>query len=535
MEESVTAPRKLILVVISILALSPLMFSSATNVYITQNGSSQGSCTTNPQAPAWFNSASNWGSGGTQIGPGTTVLLCGTITTPLTFQGSGTSSSPITLTFDTGASITLSVCPSSGCLNISSKTYIVVDGGTTCGWISQSLTSCNGAIQSTASGSAFGNGGTSAYGIEATNCGYCEIRNLTIADIYQHTSSTDAQSGDFRAVDQGGISTPGATFLVHNNVIHDSSDGLDYTPGSSNDSGMQYYNNYSYNMNITINVANTNNGDITAALVHDNHFGATANWDTTSPLCAGHHNSMHAWAYTTTNSGIQYYNNLIDGDWGNCATSELFYEGSGSLNNNCTVFNNLFLATYQQENNGVVSISCGGALKFFNNTILGDSQPGDTCLSLNLNSGGAGTVENNVISGCNTLFESQAAVGSWTAMNYNVWAGDSSGTPWAVSCGNSGCSYFSFSGWKTACSCDSHSLFNSSMSYAGVGPNGALQSGSPAIGAGTNLASLGIAALNSDMDGLARPGGSSPWDSGPLNFNSSAAPAPPTGLSVVIQ
>ena len=53
-------PRKFLLIVASILTFAPLMFSSATNVYITPNGGPQGSCTSNTQNPAWFNSPANW-------------------------------------------------------------------------------------------------------------------------------------------------------------------------------------------------------------------------------------------------------------------------------------------------------------------------------------------------------------------------------------------------------------------------------------------------------------------------------------------
>ena len=72
------------------------MFASATNVYITQNGSPSGNCTSGVQPPAFFNNPANWGTGASQIGPGTTVLVCGSFTgaagaTELTFQGSGAS------------------------------------------------------------------------------------------------------------------------------------------------------------------------------------------------------------------------------------------------------------------------------------------------------------------------------------------------------------------------------------------------------------------------------------------------------------
>jgi len=515
----------------SVLVYTP---AKAADIFIAQNaaGANSGQSCANAYAYGFFNSASNWGNGASQIGPGTTVHLCGKITAQLTAQGSGSSGSPITMFFEPGASITLSVCPSSGCLGISGLSYITVDGGATCGWVSGALVSCNGSVLATASGSAFGNGGTSSFGIEATNCAYCEIRNLQVS-VYQHTSSSDSPNGDMRGIDQLGIKTPGATFLVHHNIVHEAASAIVYVPGSSNDSGLQVYNNYLYNSNSGLDISNNNNGSLTAALVHDNHFGSNSNWDTAG--CAYHHNSLHAFAYTTTNSGIQYYNNLIDGNWGGCPTSELFLEGSGSLNNNCTVFNNLFLATYAQENNGVVSITCGGMVRFFNNTLIGSLQSGDTCLSIQGTSGASVYVENNIISGCNTLLESGNPANFWATWNYNVWGGDPSGTPWALSCGNSGCSYYSYSGWQSACSCDSKSTFGSSTSYVSVNTNGTLASGSPALGVGVNLSNLGIIPLDSDNAGIARPANGS-WVAGAFTAGTSnAKPAPPTGISVVIR
>ena len=524
--------QKIFVFVISIFAFSPLMFSSATNVYITQSGSSQGSCTSSPQSVAWFNSPSNWGSGSAQIGPGTSVLLCGTVTTALTFQGAGSNGSPITLTFDTGAAVTLPICPSSGCLNMANLSYIIVDGGVACGWVSQKEVSCNGTIQSTASGSAYGNGSTSAYGIEGTNCAYCEIRNLNIANIYQHTSSTDTPGGDFRAISQGGISTSGATFKVHNNIIHDSADGFDYIPGSSNDSGMYYYNNYSYNMGAHGNIANNNNGTITAALIHDNYFGSTANWDSSG--CFNHHNSFHVFSYTQTASGIQYYNNFIGGNWGNCATSELFFEGSGSMISNVKVFNNIFMATYTQENNGIVSLTAGGANFFLNNTVVGDYQSGDSCLNINVSSGGTWQVTNNLVSSCHTTLFTNGGLPVNTASDYNTYGG-TSGDPWGINCGN-GCTYYAaLSAWSSGCNCDSHANWQNNNTYVAVNSDGTLQSASPAIGAGTNLTNLGIVALNSDISGVARPTGSTPWTGGAYSYGSTSSPNPPTGLSALVQ
>src|SRR3990167_5448272 len=71
--------------------------AASSNIYLSQSaaGSGDGSSCANARAVSFFNSSGNWGTGATQIGPGTVVHLCGTITTDLTFQGSGASGSPV--------------------------------------------------------------------------------------------------------------------------------------------------------------------------------------------------------------------------------------------------------------------------------------------------------------------------------------------------------------------------------------------------------------------------------------------------------
>ena len=119
------------------------LWGSVASVQVTQSGSASGSCTSNVQTPAFFNNSANWGSGATQIGPGTVVLFCGTFTgtagqTGFTFQGSGTAGSPITLQFVTGAQMTAPYWGSA--ISCSGKSYVTVNGGT------------NGSITNTANG-----------------------------------------------------------------------------------------------------------------------------------------------------------------------------------------------------------------------------------------------------------------------------------------------------------------------------------------------------------------------------------------------
>src|SRR3989338_2937505 len=71
--------------------------AASSNIYLSQSaaGSGDGSSCANARAVSFFNASGNWGTGATQIVPGTVVHLCGTITTDLTFQGSGASGSQI--------------------------------------------------------------------------------------------------------------------------------------------------------------------------------------------------------------------------------------------------------------------------------------------------------------------------------------------------------------------------------------------------------------------------------------------------------
>src|ERR1700691_5386945 len=139
----VTVRRSAVAIIFIFLVATSAAFGSASNVSITQSGSPSGNCTTNVQTPSFFNNAANWGSGGSQIGPGTTVLLCGTFTSSakggnaLTTQGNGTSSSPITVICDTictfqstgwwGATQEWGCGACSGAISVVNS-YIILDG-----------------------------------------------------------------------------------------------------------------------------------------------------------------------------------------------------------------------------------------------------------------------------------------------------------------------------------------------------------------------------------------------------------------------
>ena len=89
----------------------------ANDVYLAQasaGGNTGANCANALAGVTYFNTVGNWTSGtpsGTQIGPATTVHICGTWTgaangTLLVAQGSGSSGSPVTVLFESGAVLT---------------------------------------------------------------------------------------------------------------------------------------------------------------------------------------------------------------------------------------------------------------------------------------------------------------------------------------------------------------------------------------------------------------------------------------------
>jgi hypothetical protein len=120
----------------SLLIFASIAFASAANVFIAQNavGGANGADCADALPVSFFNASANWGSGSNQIGPGTTVHLCGTFNAPagsshyLVTQGGGTGTSPITILFENGAVIQAPYW--SGSVIQITYNFITVNGGT---------------------------------------------------------------------------------------------------------------------------------------------------------------------------------------------------------------------------------------------------------------------------------------------------------------------------------------------------------------------------------------------------------------------
>ena len=262
---------------------------------------------------SFFNTAANWGSG-KPIAPGSVVGLCGTITSTLTAQASGSNGTPITILWQSGAKLSQPSCATSGCFNTNSKTDLVLDGGT------------NGIIENTDSGTGLGHTSKTKL-ISATGCDRCEIKSLTLQNDYVHSSAAD------NTIDQtamNAIAIDGNGWSIHDNTIHDAGWAI-YTNQICSDT-VRIYNNNIYNVDhgwalASCETACTHAGPI---YFYSNHVHDMANWDTTSNTY--HHDGIHC--YTSGTGGtpmhidnFYIYNNRFDGDAGGHATAWVFLEG----------------------------------------------------------------------------------------------------------------------------------------------------------------------------------------------------------------
>jgi hypothetical protein len=214
-------------ILLFLFALTAIVHANA--VYIAQNatGSANGSNAANALPVSYFNNIGNWTSEvptGFQIGPGTVVHLCGLISTTLTVQDSGNNGNVITILFEPNAS--MSAPNWSEAAIICSQNYILIDGGT------------NGVIQATNQNST---SGLSSNGVSFTGLvNNCEVRNLSIINIYNKTSHDDSANNA-----GAGINIQAGSFLfIHDNIIINAGSGIWYgRQGGSTSTTVSIYNN----------------------------------------------------------------------------------------------------------------------------------------------------------------------------------------------------------------------------------------------------------------------------------------------------
>lgn len=275
-------------------------------------------------------------------------------------------------------------------------------------------------------------------------------------------------------------------------------------------------------------------------VVYGNHIYSPVNWNTTSN--AFHLDGIHFYpnSGTANLNGLVVYNNLFEGGGVN-NTAHLSLEGGFT---SPKIFNNVFNNNPNYHMPSLQMWTDGGAYAItnpiiVNNTFLGGDETfgGNVDVFANDTAITGITLENNVVTGGNTLVSVNPG-SSFAAINNNVYENivvdGGANQPF----GYNGASYSTLSSWRAALPAatgqDSASLFDT-ISQIALASDGHLNAGSPAIGKGINLTSLGIIALDTDRTGVPRPT-TGPWDAGAYASSSTtSAPAPPTNLTVTVQ
>jgi len=540
--------------------------ASLSNVYIgqTAKGANTGVDCANAFGATFFNSAGNWGSGASQIGPGTTAHVCGVWTLPaggqaLQFQGSGIAGNVITLYFEPGAVIQApyfawsQYTKTGGAINLNGMNHLLLDGGTTCGVVNRVaiLTgSCNGVIRTTDNGTnlTYHNAttGIQTQGGASTDI---EIRNFVI-----HLYTRVDPHAEILPAD--GIATYGMYFTgsawsninVHHNNLQGHGRALLFDFSGVSTSNLQVHHNYVGDMGWGITVAGYGDGFRAANIqIYNNEITNWCNWVSPGDPSNGlHSNGIYTFDLCATDgcttNGVgdassNMYNNYIHGDMV-CGYTGASASGfiQASTHSYFNVFNNLLVWEqgpsgyeagefffYFQGCNAETNHLCSGSLNVFNNTLIGNANTELVYMAL----GPTVSTKNNLMTTGTALNYGSCGFHGFTAdynLGYNLHA-----SHWISE--NCSGSTLTLAQWQgTPYLQDLHSTTGNPL----LSGTYQLQVGSAAIGAGTNLTSLGIAALNVDANGVARPT-TGPWDIGAFQFSSNNLTPPSAPFNLIIQ
>ena len=509
--------------------------AKANDVYIAQAaaGSANGSSCANAFAYNYFNTKGNWTSSvasGTQIGPGSTVHVCGTITVganseALVFQGSGVNGSPVTLYFESGAKLASPEWPpqgSGGAIDTSNQNYVVVNGNGGANGATQ------GVIEATATGDsgAACPGGSCTYhddsnAIEADSSNNLTVEGLAIIDMYVTTTGVPSGGGGSCIWDHG----QATNWTITNNLMHDVSWCINLQYDSGTSSNITISNNEIYNIDHGIAIGGPHSGNTLSNLnVFGNNIHDYSNWDT--PGDVWHHDGIHVWGYnddgSDTITGVNIYDNKFGGCVGQNVTAHIFMEANGGNTKNVAIYNNTLIDTCNgNDGDGLLTTGQDGGYRIYNNTVIGTS--GDRCVGTS--SSPNVTFINNAVSGCGTLMYVTSGGGFTSGgIHNNIYANCS--TAAGANCFAYGSTYTgSLSTWLSLAG----ETGSTEVSSLNLSPAGVPQAGSPVIGAGANLTSLNILTLNSDIVGNPRAA-TGAWTVGAYS-TAGVAPAPPTALT----
>ena len=526
-------------VAFSVFALS--IAAQAQNIFVAQTFAGRNTGNDCPNARALSSLTSgDWV-------PGNTIHLCGTITASagaagLVAQGSGTSDSPITVKFETGAVLQSPYFGGSGlCWSLAScnagievygNNYIVIDGGT------------NGVIQDTANGTNLANHQNSA-GVVLSGNGLI-LRNLAIKGIYANdpTSGTD-WAGQYTA--DVVVASGSTNITVCNNALSNARSGIAGRTSSTTvpswplpscaanafSSGVNVFGNTLRDHCWHFSFGGTNGNVVN---IFNNDYSGVSNW-AFRPNQSSYYHTDGVIAYGDSGAQVivYFFNNYAhDTAYGTAA----FFCDWGQTPSGCAayVFNNIFEVDAAEANMGVAVWLDGtpgelmGPYYVFNNTFVNNG----IMLMLGPDSETV-SIENNLVSEGTTSANNFYAKGYGSnslpsilaTADYNSFYG---GRPYGPF-GGAGIEYC----WPSGCTSspwvntgfDTHSVRGNPQIDANFRPSGK----SPVVNAGANLSSLcsvpGLGPLCYDKSGAARPL-TGKWDIGAIE---APHPNPPAGLT----
>jgi hypothetical protein len=494
----------------------------AADIYISQTGGGAGSSCSSPRAVSSL-VGGDWAADNI-------IHLCGTITSTLTAQGSGTSGHPITVRWETGAILTQPVCPALGCFNATGRSFITLDGGGTGNpWLGTFVP--NGIIQATANGTNLANHIRDSELINVDTSTGIIIKNLVLQNAYVHVAGSDVVPSP---PDPSAIHAQGTTNLtIDKNVIHDALWAIYIAEATT---GATITNNEIYFMDHGVAVGLFAPAITAVVTIKNNLIHDWAKWDTTQN--AYHHDGVHNYQINGGTFQVQIIKNKFYGDPGSGGahtTSHIFNEGNSS-STSVTVIENLFTVPANTFwNNGSMCLTVGptGTMRAYNNTVVTISGQNN---QLNKMEGLNADFRNNVIllnspagggPAANTIGATAPTFVSNGLAN-NFYGLPSTGGQWFAQIAGNGV-FLTFTQWKALFAGGSGQELNSQAvltTALNLNPStGQPGAGSPAIGGGQNLTSLcgTYPDLCTDINGNSRPG-SGAWDAGAYQSGTSVSP-----------
>lgn len=335
-----------ILMLIFPLAFASRATASANSVYLAQSeaGTADGADCADAYAYSFFNTSANWGSGTTQIGPGTTVHLCGTITSPLTFRGSGASGSPVVLD-GTGATM-------SAYINVGTQYWTIQN----CTWsTSYGTNSATQAVIQTSNGAAFGtiqNNHIDVINSSQVIFFHGTTHDITVLNNYLKVSTPNGAGFDTDVID-----TEGAyNVMVQGNYIAMNIGAADASCGGCHDDLTQVWGsvgptyNWTFRYNYFVQESSSSITNNLSLMMLEQIGNTPGYWDVYSNVfqCVSGGNSGNGIVFDSNYSGMtaHIYNNTI-------------VQNSGACNN---LFNLSGAGSFNLENNIIYNSSAGNAL-----------------------------------------------------------------------------------------------------------------------------------------------------------------------------